>query len=63
MAVAASLAAFLIGGGTGWIAHGASAPSRSGFDVLTTDALQAYKLYVVEVRHPVEVPGRRTRRT
>ncbi len=57
MAVAASLAAFLIGGGTGWVARGASAPSRSGFDVLTTDALQAYKLYVVEVRHPVEVPG------
>ena len=60
VAVAASLAAFLIGGGAGWIARGASAPSRSGFDVLTADALQAYKLYVVEVRHPVEVPGRRT---
>jgi len=57
VAVAASLAAFLIGGGTGWVARGAAVPSRSGFDVLTTDALQAYKLYVVEVRHPVEVPG------
>jgi anti-sigma factor RsiW len=26
-------------------------------ETLTTDALDAYKLYVVEVRHPVEVPG------
>ena len=57
MAVAASLAAFLIGGGTGWIAHGSSMAAQSGFELVTTDALQAYKLYVVEVRHPVEVPG------
>src|SRR5665213_158532 len=56
-AAAASLAAFLIGGGAGWIAHGASAPPRNGFEALTTDAMQAYRLYVVEVRHPVEVPG------
>jgi anti-sigma factor RsiW len=25
--------------------------------VFATEALDAYKLYVVEVRHPVEVPG------
>ena len=31
--------------------------AQSGFELVTTDALQAYKLYVVEVRHPVEVPG------
>jgi anti-sigma factor RsiW len=57
IAAAASLAAFLIGGGTGWIAHGAIASAPSSFDTITADALEAYKLYVVEVRHPVEVPG------
>ena len=29
----------------------------NGFRTLTADALKAHKLYVVEVRHPVEVPG------
>ncbi len=36
------------------------APWRSppaAFGTLTADALEAHKLYVVEVRHPVEVPG------
>jgi len=55
-AAAASLAAFLIGGGVGWFAHGATA-SPNSFESITADALEAYKLYVVEVRHPVEVPG------
>lgn len=55
-AIAASLIAFAAGGATGWIAHGAtSAPSL--FQNFTDDALDAHKLYVVEVRHPVEVPG------
>ena len=31
--------------------------SPSSFDTITAEALEAYKLYVVEVRHPVEVPG------
>jgi len=44
------------GGGVGWVAHGAAA-SPSVFQVLTLDALVAHRLYVVEVRHPVEVPG------
>ena len=57
LAAAASLAAFLIGGGLGWTARGLSARAPNGFDTLTADALEAYKLYVVEVRHPVEVPG------
>ncbi len=57
MAVAASVAAFAIGGGIGWFARGASAAAPSGFDMLASEALDAYKLYVVEVRHPVEVPG------
>jgi anti-sigma factor RsiW len=55
-AIAASLAAFLAGGGVGWLAHGAAA-TPSQFQALTLDALGAHRLYVVEVRHPVEVPG------
>jgi len=31
--------------------------SPSAFQILTVDALDAHRLYVVEVRHPVEVPG------
>ncbi len=57
LVAAAAVVAFLVGGTTGWVARGASAPARAGFDALTADALDAYKLYVVEVRHPVEVPG------
>ena len=34
-----------------------AAAKPGSFDALTADAMQAYKLYVVEVRHPVEVPG------
>ena len=67
MAMAAAvLLAFGIGAGTGWFAHGdagaKSAAGRgrivtAGSDKITADALEAYRLYVVEVRHPVEVPG------
>ena len=55
-AIAATLAAFVVGGGTGWIARGAAA-APSTFQSFTVDALDAHRLYVVEVRHPVEVPG------
>jgi anti-sigma factor RsiW len=55
-AIAASLLAFIAGGGTGWVLHGATA-SPSTFQSFTEDALDAHRLYVVEVRHPVEVPG------
>ncbi len=57
MAAAAAVVAFLAGGTTGWLAHGATTGVPSSFDTITADALEAYKLYVVEVRHPVEVPG------
>ena len=57
LASAAALIAFVVGGGAGWMARGASAAAPTGYDMVTTDALGAYKLYVVEVRHPVEVPG------
>jgi anti-sigma factor RsiW len=55
-AVAAALLAFVTGGGAGWLAHGVVA-SPSAFQNFTLDALDAHRLYVVEVRHPVEVPG------
>jgi anti-sigma factor RsiW len=55
-AIAATLVAFVAGGGAGWLAHGAAA-SPSVFQNFTLDALDAHRLYVVEVRHPVEVPG------
>ena len=55
-AVAATLVAFAAGGGVGWFARGAGAATPA-FQNVTADALEAHRLYVVEVRHPVEVPG------
>jgi anti-sigma factor RsiW len=55
-AIAATLVAFVAGGGVGWLARGAAA-APSVFQNFTVDALDAHRLYVVEVRHPVEVPG------
>src|SRR5438105_5324570 len=54
--IAASLLAFVAGGSAGWLAHGAAA-TPSAFQNFTVDALDAHRLYVVEVRHPVDVPG------
>jgi anti-sigma factor RsiW len=54
IAAAATIAAFLAGGVAGWMARGASA-SPGGLDLFTSEALSAHRLYVVEVRHPVEV--------
>src|ERR1700742_5001652 len=54
--IAASLLCFIAGAGAGWIVHGATA-APSAFQSFTDDALDAHRLYVVEVRHPVEVPG------
>ena len=56
LAAAAVIAAFLIGGGAGWFGRAAfdgAGPARN----VTGEALDAHRLYVVEVRHPVEVPG------
>jgi len=55
-AIAAAFAAFVVGGGAGWMVRGVAA-TPSGLQSLTADALDAHRLYVVEVRHPVEVPG------
>lgn len=57
MAAAAVLAAFVGGSAAGWFARGAVAASTSDLTRVTTDALDAYRLYTVEVRHPVEVSG------
>src|SRR6202035_5739258 len=56
-AIAAVFVAFIAGGAAGWFARGAEAASPSDLDRFTADALEAYRLYVVEARHPVEVPG------
>jgi len=55
-AIAATLVAFIAGGSVGWVARGETA-LPSTFQNFTEDALDAHRLYVVEVRHPVEVPG------
>ncbi len=57
IAAAASVAAFVVGGITGWVARGAPVAPPSTYELFTTEALEAHKLYVGEVRHPVEVPG------
>jgi anti-sigma factor RsiW len=57
LAAAAAVIAFLAGGAVGWLARGASIASPNSFETYTADAIEAHKLYVVEVRHPVEVPG------
>jgi anti-sigma factor RsiW len=54
---AAVVAAFFIGGAAGWMAHSVEAAAPSDLARFTSDALDAYRLYTVEVRHPVEVPG------
>src|SRR6185437_14419321 len=57
IAAAAVVAAFIFGGGAGWVARGASAATSLSNGTIAADALEAHRLYVVEVRHPVEVPG------
>jgi anti-sigma factor RsiW len=59
IAAAAAVLAFMVGGGVGWVAHGMSAANErpTNFDIFSAEALDAHKLYVVEVRHPVEVSG------
>jgi anti-sigma factor RsiW len=57
MAAVAATLAFIVGGGAGWFAHGVVSAAPTGSDMITADAVEAYRLYVVEVRHPVEVPG------
>jgi anti-sigma factor RsiW len=57
LASAAALAMFVAGGIAGWMVRGVETSAPSDLTRFTADALEAYRLYVVEVRHPVEVPG------
>ena len=54
---AAVIAAFCLGGVSGWLVHGGSDSGPAVARSAAVEALDAHKLYVVEVRHPVEVPG------
>jgi anti-sigma factor RsiW len=56
-ATAATVAAFVLGGAAGWAGHDLLERSPNAAARSTAEAVDAYKLYVVEVRHPVEVPG------
>jgi anti-sigma factor RsiW len=56
LAAAAVVLALLGGAAIGWFGRGvwgAPGPTQS----VTAEAVDAHKVYVVEVRHPVEVPG------
>ena len=55
IAAAGVLAAFIAGGTAGWFAHGASAAAPNEIEVFTSEALDAHRLYIGEVRHPIEV--------
>lgn len=59
-AAAAVVAAFVAGGTVGWLARGAAAAPGNGFEVLAQDALTAHKLYIAEMRHPIEVKAGET---
>ncbi len=59
-AVAAAVAAFafLVGGVSGWMARGTTevaAAAGDPADQIAQEALSAHKLYIAEVRHPIEV--------
>jgi anti-sigma factor RsiW len=55
LAAAAAVVAFVIGGIAGWLAHRVTAPVPSPLEITTAEALSAHKLYIAEVRHPIEV--------
>ena len=55
VAAAAAIAAFLVGGVAGWMVRGASAAAPTSFELFTNEALRSHRLYIGEVRHPIEV--------
>src|SRR5262245_13885913 len=57
VAVAAVIAAFVIGALSGWFGRETWAGGLPGAKLFAADAIDAHKLYVVEMRHPIEVPG------
>jgi anti-sigma factor RsiW len=54
-ASAAAVVAFLLGGAAGWFARDASAVVPNRLDAFASEALTAHRLYIAEVRHPIEV--------
>jgi anti-sigma factor RsiW len=53
---AAAILAAAIGGVAGWVGHATSAPrAPTAVEILIAEALSAHKLYIAEVRHPIEV--------
>jgi anti-sigma factor RsiW len=52
---AAGFVAAALGGAAGWLAHGAAATTPTTPEIMTSQALSAHRLYVAEVRHPIEV--------
>jgi anti-sigma factor RsiW len=58
LAAASVLLAFLVGGLAGWVGRGVlEPPPAAPVPTVTAEALEAHKLYIAEVRHPVEVPA------
>jgi anti-sigma factor RsiW len=55
MTAAAALVAFLLGGIAGWAARDASIVAPARLDAFASEALSAHRLYIAEVRHPIEV--------
>lgn len=55
VAAAATVAAFIVGGVIGWMARDASATAPDAFQNFANEALAAHRLYIGEVRHPIEV--------
>jgi anti-sigma factor RsiW len=56
-AAAAVVIAFVSGGAAGWFGRGAIEPPGPPPRTVTAEALEAHKLYIAEVRHPIEVPA------
>ena len=54
-AAAAVIAAFFLGGFAGWMLRDTNGDGPGIVQQLTAQALDAHKVYAVEVRHPVEV--------
>ena len=52
---AAVILAATIGGAAGWIGRAVSAPAPASVEAITAEALSAHRLYIAEVRHPIEV--------
>jgi len=55
LAAAAAIVAFVVGSTAGWVARGASAAAPNESEVFANEAIGAHRLYIGEVRHPIEV--------